>query len=58
MEVAEIIAIIQLVSVLEPQAVALITNLVGAFQASGMTAEDRQKAIDSLSAALKPMTAK
>lgn len=58
MTAAEIVAIIQLVSVLEPQVVALITSLINTVNDSGATVEERQKTLDALAAALKPMTLK
>ena len=58
MTAAEIVAIIQLVSVLEPQAVSLITSLINTVNDSGATVEERQKTLDALAATLKPMTLK
>lgn len=55
---AEILAIMQLVAVLEPQAINLINHVVTSFQNSGMSPEERQKTLNDLAAALQPMIKK
>jgi hypothetical protein len=58
MEASEIVALIQLAAVLEPQVVTLVNNMVTAFNSSNMTAPDRMKMINDLSSQLKPMELK
>jgi hypothetical protein len=53
---AEILAIIQLAAALEPSVATFANNMITAF--SGMSAEDRAKALTDLQASLKPMTLK
>jgi len=55
MNLAEIIAISQIVGQLAPPALEFANNIIKALDASGMSGEDRMKAILEMQATLKPM---
>lgn len=57
MEAAEILAILQLAAIMEPQAIQLINNLTIAFNESGAITDKMKKLID-LQGGLKPMVPK
>lgn len=54
METAEIIALLQIAAVLEPQAVQLTQNLITAIKGTGSTSDKMKQLID-LQGGLKPM---
>jgi len=55
MRAAEIAAIVQLASTLAPPVLEFVNNVMRALDTSGMTGEQRMKAIVEMQATLKPM---
>ncbi len=57
METAEVIAVLQLAAILEPQAAQLLTNLMQTFNNTG-SISDKMKQLIDLQGGLKPMVPK
>jgi hypothetical protein len=55
---AEILAIVQLFTVLEPQVVTAINSAIQMFQSSSLSNDDKMKMLTDIQAALKPMQLK